>query len=58
MFELRAGGGLAPAREARTMARIARTAWRQAQVTAVVALCVGASMALPVTLAAIGFHTL
>jgi len=40
------------------MSRIARTAWRQAQTTAVAALCIGASMALPLTLAAIGFHTL
>ncbi|MFO1016048.1 MAG: hypothetical protein U1E03_00490 [Hyphomonadaceae bacterium] len=40
------------------MARIARKALNQAQTTAVVFLCVGASMALPLTLAAIGFHTL
>ena len=39
------------------MARIVRTAWKQVQTTAVVALCVGASMVLPVTLAAIGFQT-
>jgi hypothetical protein len=53
-----AGGDLAPAREEEKMARIARNAWKQAQTTAIVALCVGASMVLPVTLAAIGFHTL
>jgi hypothetical protein len=40
------------------MARIVRTALKQAQTTAIVALCVGASMVLPVTLAAVGFHTL
>lgn len=52
-----AGGVSAPAREEEKMARIVRTAWKQAQTTAIVALCVGASMVLPVTLAAIGFHT-
>jgi hypothetical protein len=43
------------------MARIrtmARSTWRRAQATAVFALCIGASMVLPVTLAAVGFHTL
>lgn len=52
-----AGGVSAPVREEEKMARIAHTAWKQAQTTAIVALCVGASMVLPVTLAAIGFHT-
>lgn len=47
-----------PVREEEKMARIAHTAWKQAQTTAIVALCIGASMVLPVTLAAIGFHTL
>ena len=47
-----------PGREEEKMARIVRTALKQAQTTAIVALCVGASMVLPVTLAAIGFHTL
>jgi len=52
-----AGGDLAPAGR-KKMARIARKALNQAQTTAVVFLCVGASMVLPLTLAAIGFHTL
>jgi hypothetical protein len=52
------GGGLAPGREEEKMTRIARKAWRQAQTTAIVFLCAAACMALPVTLAAIGFHTL
>jgi hypothetical protein len=40
------------------MTRIARTAWHRAQTTAVFALCIGAAMVLPLTLAAIGFHAL
>jgi hypothetical protein len=40
------------------MSRIARIASRQVQTTAVAALCLSASMALPLMLAAIGFHTL
>ncbi len=52
------GGGLAAGREEEKMTRIARKAWRQAQTTAIVFLCAAACMALPVTLAAIGFHTL
>ncbi len=40
------------------MARIARSAWNHAQAIAVFALCIGASMVLPLSLAAIGFHTL
>lgn len=40
------------------MARIARTAWRQAQTTAIICMCAGAAMVLPVTLTAIGFHSL
>jgi len=47
-----------PGGEEKKMARIARKALNQAQTTAVVFLCVGASMVLPLTLAAIGFHTL
>ena len=38
-------------------AHAARAAWIQAQALAVFALCVGAGMALPLTLVSIGFHT-
>jgi hypothetical protein len=37
---------------------IARSAWTQAQTTAVFALCIGAGMVLPVSLAALGFQSL
>jgi hypothetical protein len=37
---------------------MARSAWRCMQASAVFALCIGAAMVLPVTLAAVGFHTL
>src|SRR5262245_3105343 len=47
-----------PGREEEKMARIVRTALKQAQTTAIVALGLGASLGLPVTLAGIGFHTL
>jgi len=40
------------------MAGVARLAWHRAQAMAVFTLCAGAAMVLPVTLAAIGFHTL
>jgi hypothetical protein len=40
------------------IASIAHSAWSRSQAIAVLALCTGASMALPLTLAAIGFHTL
>jgi hypothetical protein len=50
-------GGVALAREEEKMARIARTALNQVQTTAVVFLCVGASMVLPLTLALIGFQS-
>jgi|GEM_PF-3372610 len=40
------------------MARIARTALNQVQAAAVVALCLAATLALPLTLAAIGFQSL
>jgi hypothetical protein len=39
------------------MARFARTALCQAQTTAVILLCGAASMALPLALALIGFHS-
>lgn len=53
-----AGGDFAGQLRKTPMTRIARTAWNQAQTTAVVALCMGATLALPLALAAIGFHTL
>lgn len=37
---------------------IARSARRGASAVAVFGLCIGASMALPLTLALVGFHTL
>lgn len=40
------------------MARLARIVLNQAQVAAIVAMCLGASLALPLTLAAIGFQSL
>lgn len=40
------------------MARFVRTALNQAQVAVIIALCLGASLALPLALAAIGFQTL
>lgn len=39
-------------------ASIAHTAWNRSQAAAVLVLCTAASMALPLTLASIGFHTL
>lgn len=39
------------------MTRFARAALIQAQTVAVVALCLGATLVLPVSLAAIGFQT-
>lgn len=39
------------------MTRLVRTAFHQAQTTAVAVLCLGASLALPLTLALIGFQT-
>jgi len=53
-----AAGVSAAGQGGREMARIARTALHQAQAAAVVALCLVASLALPLTLAAIGFQTL
>ncbi|MGE0742727.1 MAG: hypothetical protein AB7O98_15415 [Hyphomonadaceae bacterium] len=38
------------------MARIARSAWNRTQSAVVFALCIGASMVLPLSLAAIGFQ--
>jgi hypothetical protein len=48
-----AGGASQMAR----IAAIARSAWTQAQSTAVFALCIGAGMVLPVALASLGFQS-
>jgi hypothetical protein len=47
-----------PRQGGREMTRFARKAWNQAQTTAIACLCLCASMALPVALTAIGFHSL
>lgn len=39
------------------MTRFGRACWLQAQTIAVIALCVAATLALPLSLAAIGFQT-
>ncbi|HRO02300.1 MAG TPA: hypothetical protein PLS69_01660 [Terricaulis sp.] len=39
------------------IAHAARAAWTKAQVGAVFALCMGAAMVLPLTLASVGFPT-
>lgn len=55
-YPVRMAGGDASGRKEQEMTRLVRTACQQAQTTAVAALCLAASLALPLALALIGFQ--
>lgn len=56
-LSLKDGGAGAGVREESQMTRFAQAAWTQAQAFTVFALCITAGLALPLSLALIGFPT-